>query len=115
MDLINKNREHKFEKLEDVAAFLYTKLQPHNEIASKETREYFEKNDKCHEKLMEALEERKIIAERDSKAIEELQKSITPMIESYKASMKLGKWAMGLLAFISIIIGIFLGFKNLIK
>lgn len=47
--------------------------------------------------------------------IKELKDMIKPMATAYSASLQLGKWAVGLLTFISIIIGIILSLKSLFK
>jgi len=46
---------------------------------------------------------------------DKLMEILKPITESYGAAIKLGKWGTTILVTISIIIGILLGIKNLIK
>jgi hypothetical protein len=46
---------------------------------------------------------------------EEILKLLKPISETYSTVSHLGKWVMAILVFISILLGILLGAKNLIK
>jgi hypothetical protein len=47
--------------------------------------------------------------------IKELRDIITPMAETYQAASKVGKWAVGLVTFISIMFGIALALRELFR
>ena len=49
------------------------------------------------------------------KKVDELANIIKPMAETYAAAVRVGKWSSGILVFISIMIGIALGIKELFK
>ena len=44
-------------------------------------------------------------------ALERIDNKLTPMAETYGAASRMGKWVMGLLVFISIIVAILRGVK----
>lgn len=48
-------------------------------------------------------------------SIKDLSDLIKPMVETYTAANKVGKWLVAIVTFISIIIGIVLGLKRLFK
>ena len=47
--------------------------------------------------------------------IEKFKELIKPLCDTYSTSVILGKWIMGLLVFISILIGVILGLRSLWK
>jgi hypothetical protein len=49
------------------------------------------------------------------KGQQQILEILKPISETYITASRLGKWGMGLLVFISISIGVILGFKNLVK
>lgn len=57
----------------------------------------------------------KIQMEELKNEIKDLRDVIKPIAESYQAAVKLGTWATKLVVFISVAIGIIIGYKNLFK
>lgn len=57
-------------------------------------------------------EDRILALEKGQEAILELLK---PIAETYTTVSTMGRWGMAVLVFISIMIGVVLGFKNLLK
>lgn len=49
------------------------------------------------------------------KEINELKKMIEPLLATYKTAVVLGKWVMGILVFLSILLGIILAIQKLWK
>lgn len=43
------------------------------------------------------------------------REAVRPMIEKYQAATTLGKWVMGILAFVGTTVGVLLGVRELIK
>lgn len=72
--------------------------------------------DKIQDLELEELKQR--LKEKEEKLdgeIKEIKDILKPLVETYGTAVMLGKWVMGLLVFISVLIGIILGIKNLLK
>ncbi len=64
------------------------------------------------EELKARLKEKE---ERLDKEIGEIKEILEPLVETYKVATVLGKWVMGTLVFISILLGIVLAVQKLWK
>ena len=50
-----------------------------------------------------------------SDEIQELKEIVLPIAETYRTASTLGQWMKGLLVFISVVFGVIMGAKNIIK
>ena len=62
--------------------------------------------------LKERLKAKEMMLDKEIAEIKEMMK---PLSETYRVAVVLGKWVMGLLVFISVLIGVILGLKSLLK
>lgn len=72
--------------------------------------------DKYQDKELQELKDR--LKKRDlelQEEIRELKNMTKPLLETYKTAVKLGKWIMAGLILLSIIVGILVGIKSLLK
>lgn len=72
--------------------------------------------DKFQDRELEELKLRlKEKEEKLDREIKDIKDILKPLTETYTTAVVLGKWIMGTLVFISVLIGIILGLKNLFK
>lgn len=49
------------------------------------------------------------------KKLEDIELTLKPIAETYHTVSSLGKWSMAIMVFISVVLGILIGIKNLLK